>query len=149
MKSLIEIENNKKSAIACRFEFVDSLRGFLIICVVLHHTSLWALGVDYMKTYHHYYMQFFMPLFFLISGFVSYKDIKGLKKIKVFRKLLGKFRIMVFMATLFLIIQSLIIGHGYRDIVSDIFSGGGKYWFTYVLFNCIVLLDLFWICWNE
>ena len=144
MKSLIEIENNKRiSAIACRFEFIDSLRGFLIFLVVLHHTSLWGLGIDYMNAYHHYYMQFFMPLFFLISGFVGYKG--EFKRSKNYIKsLLGKFRVLVVMATFFLILENIISRNG-EDILIALFSGGGKYWFTYVLFYSIILLDFYWI----
>lgn len=52
-----------------RVEYIDRLKGFAILCVVIGHFTLWAIGRlndplhDFVYLYH-------MPLFFFLSGIV-------------------------------------------------------------------------------
>lgn len=56
-----------------RIEYIDALRGFTMILVVLHHVAdCWGVvGLDI--SVHEYLLQVRMPMFFFISGFVLYK----------------------------------------------------------------------------
>ena len=58
-----------------RIEYVDAMRGFTMIMVVADHVAAFCLGIgDYVPSIHPIYMEFTMPLFFFISGFVFYKE---------------------------------------------------------------------------
>lgn len=51
-----------------RIEYIDAMRGFTIILVVLHHLSFFSNSfVDSI------FISFRMPLFFFISGFIGFK----------------------------------------------------------------------------
>lgn len=57
-----------------RIDYLDALRGFTMILVVLNHVAAEYFGVAYNPSNIHYYIaQFRMPLFFFVSGFVLYK----------------------------------------------------------------------------
>ena len=56
-----------------RIEYIDAMRGFTMIIVVLHHVSLMAFGVD--SAFEKWSYEFRMPLFFFISGFLMYKPL--------------------------------------------------------------------------
>ena len=53
-----------------RIEYLDALRGFTMILVVMSHVALFNLGVDVRSDgcYHTYFQLFRMPLFFFVSG---------------------------------------------------------------------------------
>lgn len=57
-----------------RIEYIDALRGFTMILVVLQHVATfgWELPLG-APNIHTYLAQIRMPLFFFISGFVLYK----------------------------------------------------------------------------
>ena len=55
-----------------RIEYIDAMRGFTMILVVLHHVSLMAFGRN--SVIDEWLMEFRMPLFFFVSGFVLYKS---------------------------------------------------------------------------
>ena len=55
-----------------RIEFVDALRGFLMICVLMHHMSHFVLETGAFS-FKYIWNQFQMPVFFFISGFVIYR----------------------------------------------------------------------------
>ena len=56
-----------------RILWVDNLRGFLILLVVLGHTIQYSMPGFYNSHVFNYIYSFHMPLFFVVSGFVSYK----------------------------------------------------------------------------
>lgn len=55
-----------------RLAYIDCLRGFSMILVVYSHVVLYGLGENASEL-NTFFMSFRMPLFFFISGFVSYK----------------------------------------------------------------------------
>ena len=56
-----------------RIEYIDALRGFTMILVVIHHVALFMWGILGIHSIHGYLMQVRMPMFYFISGFVLYK----------------------------------------------------------------------------
>lgn len=58
---------------SARFDFIDSLKGFLILTVVLGHCIQWC-DTDFDNNYlFRLIYSFHMPLFILISGYLGYK----------------------------------------------------------------------------
>ena len=49
--------------IYCRIEWLDNLKGFGVLCVLLGHLSVFPFAERYFYSFH-------MPLFFFISGFL-------------------------------------------------------------------------------
>ena len=122
-----------------RIEYLDALRGFTMILVILNHVAAYNLGIDvFSEGNFHYYLRLFrMPLFFFVSGFVFYKasffdDVK-----KIFTFIKKKFIVQIISPFIFLVFYIY-----YRDlpfvesIMSDTKAG---YWFTFTLFNYFLL----------
>lgn len=121
-----------------RITYIDALRGFTMILVVMNHITtkcfgidLWSQNVDNVYSYTIFLQEFRMPLFFFISGFVLFKpsDIWGGKHIVSFFKkkipvqLLSP--LVFFLAYLF--VEDISIHDGF-------FSPTKKgYWFTFTL----------------
>lgn len=80
-------------------------------------------------------MQFQIPLFFLLSGFfISKTNITNLKG------LFSKFQLLVVPALIMMTLCCVVFSHGLRE--RYIFSRDhGGYWFTYALFEFIVLFE--------
>ena len=116
-----------------RIEYIDALRGFTMILVVLYHVSGYCAGiVGDVPNYHHYLQQIRMPLFFLISGFVMYKvdTVWNLKYIVDFLR--KKFVVQILSTFLFFTLYIHFMGADFIISVRDLFKRG--YWFTYILF---------------
>lgn len=47
-----------------RIEYIDALRGFTMILVVLSHVAIFCVGAYDVPNYHHYLQQLRMPMFF-------------------------------------------------------------------------------------
>lgn len=122
-----------------RIEYIDALRGFTMFLVVFMHVADWCLNVNGSTveySFHRYLGLVRMPMFFLISGFVLYKEgvtwdiayiIKFFKK-KIPVQLIGPF--------IFFAAYVCVNGYNLKDSIFD----GPKYgyWFTYVLFEYFV-----------
>ena len=52
-----------------RVEYIDRLKGFAILCVVIGHFTLWAIGRRN-DPFHDFVYLYHMPLFFFLSGIV-------------------------------------------------------------------------------
>ena len=124
---------------AKRIEYLDALRGFTMILVVLNHIAVYNLGIDVANddTFHFYFRQFRMPLFFFVSGFLFYKNnyIWSWKNIKDF--LSKKVVVQIISPLIFLLCYIQ-----YKDFpfIESLTSASKKgYWFTYALFNYFVL----------
>ena len=123
-----------------RIEYLDALRGFTMLLVVMTHVSGLVFGVYGKGNYHQYFLQFRMPLFFFVSGFVFYKDsivwnlgniISFLRK-KVIVQLVSPF--------LFLLCYIHLVDKALIAALTDQYKSG--YWFTFTLFSYFILYIL-------
>lgn len=117
-----------------RIEWVDTLRGFCIFCIVLGHT-LSGMGIGaYKSVLGSIIVTFWLPLFFFISGFFSYKKDRPLRdRIK---ELKPKFIHLIIPAVVFVTIYSVAFK---ESMFVWIYRGFGPYWFTEVLFLFIAV----------
>ena len=122
-----------------RIEYIDALRGFTMILVVMWHISLYCLQSTHMISYNSIMAQFRMPLFFFVSGFVFYKDTIW-KKFTLITFIKKKIAVQIITPTLFLALYIYIHKHPIMGLFFNDHRYG--YWFTYVLF----LYYLFYIC---
>ena len=125
------MKNEVKKDSTQRVEYIDAMRGFTMILVVLHHISLMAFGRN--SAIDEWYVTFVMPLFFFVSGFVLYKStynwnfknsITFLKK-KVWPLILSPF--------IFFLIYIHVYDRVFLESLIDPTKAG--YWFTFMLFN--------------
>ncbi len=116
-----------------RIEFIDAMRGFTIFLVVLSHVAFYCLIIDgSVPSLNNFLIQVRMPMFFLISGFVLYKEgiVWNLPHIVRFFK--KKIPVQLLSPLLFFIVYMHINGY---DIVEGFFNEPKYgYWFTYALF---------------
>ena len=126
---------------ASRIEYVDSIRGFAIILVVIGHILLFSYGdkPDNNWLFRLIYI-FHMPLFFFISGYLTYKE----KSSVTFQKLKSEFTkktLSIFLPTITIIgISAFIYNYSFSRILFDPMKIG--YWFTFVLFQTFILYFL-------
>ena len=75
-----------------RIGYIDAIRGFTILLVVMTHVTGFGLGFAGSNTisYRVIVESFFMPLFFFISGFVLYKTDRIWTVTKTWQFLFGK-----------------------------------------------------------
>lgn len=125
-----------------RIRYIDVAKGILILMVVMHHVPQvgYKLGLDwekYFEYYHTFVMPFFMPAFFVITGYCS----KFNKPFKQF--LLGNAKTIILPAFMLGAIQNWIslaselctdpieyMKLGFRTLLLY----GGPYWFLSALF---------------
>lgn len=115
-----------------RIEYIDALRGFTMMLVVITHVAFFCMDIKEDSNYHHYLSQIRMPLFFLISGFVMYKEgvIWNLQHIGVFLK--KKFIVQIVSTLFFFTLFSHYKNVDFIEGLKDPWKLG--YWFTYTLF---------------
>ena len=116
-----------------RIEFIDAMRGFTMILVVVCHVSGFCLGIESdIPSIHPYLYEFRMPTFFFISGFVLYKANQIWNAIYVFKFLNKKFPVQIITTAIFFLFF-LKINH--INVIDGLYSESKQgYWFTYCLF---------------
>lgn len=127
-----------------RIGYIDALRGFTMLLVVLHHVAS-VFIVPETPSYHHYLQQIRMPMFFLVSGFVLYKAgvVWNLNHIGGFLK--KKFVVQISSTLIFFIIYIHLKEVGFFCAIKEPAKLG--YWFTYTLFFFYVFYALIrYIC---
>lgn len=122
-----------------RIEYIDAMRGFAMLIVVLHHISLMCLGID--SVFEKWAYEFRMPLFFFISGFVMYKpsQVWTINNIKLF--LCSRLVNWILSPSLFFIVYVYVYNRNLLDSIASPAKAG--YWFTYVLFTYILIYLIF------
>ncbi|MDE6234529.1 MAG: acyltransferase [Muribaculaceae bacterium] len=121
-----------------RMEWVDAMRGFSMIIVVLGHVLV-SMGIGaYSSFLSTILLTFRMPLFFFVSGFFSYRHYTAWSKSKITDILKRKFQAQILCTLIFFSIFQLV----HQDIIS-FHNGFGGYWFTIVLFQMYVLYLIF------
>lgn len=135
-----------------RIRYYDLAKGLLMILVVLHHIHMHGAKIlgdqsvsvflDYADDY---WVMWFMPAFFMISGICSNYD----KPFKEF--IYGKFKGLVIpsvcLGFFFIIVGQLIIGplyflHECKRLLLEYIPNGGSLWFLQSLFVCATIYYL-------
>ena len=118
-----------------RIEYLDAMRGFTMILVVLSHVVFFGLDNNSIA-FNEFFCSFRMPLFFFISGFLFYKKERKWDFYTIKSFVTTKFLVQIIPTCVFL---SLFI------YVFDLFElrslGSYKlgYWFTLTLFEYFLL----------
>lgn len=131
-----------------RIEYIDALRGFTMILVVIYHLSIlgWELPSS-VPQIHVFLQQVRMPLFFFISGFVLYKAgvIWNLQHIWSF--LHKKFFVQIIPTIVFLVLFCKFANRDLIDTFLDRYKAG--YWFTYTLFEYFLFYSILRFCFRN
>ena len=122
-----------------RIGYIDSLRGFAIILVVMTHITTYCFCGNYFS-FNDVLSVFRMPLFFFIGGFVMNRPGKfDGWRLKDWGRFIGKKILpLTVPAILFILLYSLLYNHSLSGIITD--SSKGGYWFTLVY----LAFYLFW-----
>ena len=120
-----------------RIDWVDAMRGFSMILVVMGHVMLFmglGLGNSVLSSI---ILSFRMPLFFFVSGFFAYRSMEWWTWANI-RCIMGrKFRAQVVGTCVFSFVCFLVLPCWTGDIFEVGFGGG--YWFTVVLFQMYIV----------
>ncbi|MCH5182490.1 MAG: acyltransferase [Prevotellaceae bacterium] len=123
-----------------RMQWVDAMRGFSMIIVVLAHV-LANMDIGGYKSFLSFsFLTFRMPLFFFVSGFFSYRTIEWWNKSRVIDILKRKVQAQIFCTIIFLSIFQLVTTGSFQNILK---TGFGGYWFTIVLFQMYICYLIF------
>ena len=116
-----------------RIGYIDAIRGFTMILVVLNHVSGFCLNINSeIQSVNHIIKEFRMPLFFFICGFVLQKNYLTWTYSTIESFLKKKFPIQIISTSLFLYIYTYLNNISFIEgLYSDSKMG---FWFTYVLF---------------
>lgn len=116
-----------------RIEYIDAMRGFTMILVVVCHVAGFCLDIQNdTPSIHPFLYEFRMPTFFFISGFVLYKHgIKWDAK-HTYRFLKKKFPVQIVTTTIIFLVFIHINNYTIKESLYSESKQG--YWFTYTLF---------------
>ncbi len=118
-----------------RIEYIDALRGFTMVLVVLGHIELISF-CEQTFLYTPYYKFFRMPLFFFISGYIAFRSKKVWDTHTFLKESIKKLRIQLIPTLIFGLTFTCLFNHGnIKTFIEDISKNG--YWFT------IALLEMF------
>ena len=113
-----------------RIEYIDALRGFTMILVVMTHVCNFCFQ-SYNLSYSSIMAQFRMPLFFFVSGFVFYKNIIW-DRFTLVSFMKKKIPVQILTPTVFLLLYVYIKDLPVIGVLTN--SARYGYWFTYTLF---------------
>ena len=121
-----------------RIEYIDAMRGFTMILVVYAHVVFFSFGIDSSyPSFNQFFMIMRMPLFFFVSGFIFYKDVKWTSKMTM-QFIIKKFRVQIIST---LIIFTIFVLFLHRDFLEGILTQSKYgYWFTITLFEYFLLI---------
>ena len=115
-----------------RIYWIDLLRGLAIFLVVYGHILMFYQYQGIQLPTIRFIYSFHMPLFFFISGFVSFKEKRQWNLFSFFQFIKNKTIYLLIPSTLFFLIYILVNRLNFTDSIYDKFKAG--YWFTFVLF---------------
>lgn len=119
-----------------RIGYIDALKGFTILLVVAFHFSKGA-HISGNFCLHEFLSLFRMPLFFLISGFILYKDNFVWNLSNSYSFIVKKFRVQIITTLIIICVYSLFSQLSIYNILFAQYKEG--YWFTISLFMFFVL----------
>ncbi|MBO7199418.1 MAG: acyltransferase family protein [Alistipes sp.] len=116
-----------------RIGYIDALRGFTMILVVFNH-----IYIPNTTVINEFLINFRMPLFFFISGFISFRAEQSWSGRETLSRLGSKVRTMIIPALTIGLIFTLVYG---SVPITDFFTRPTKmgYWFTFALFNMLIV----------
>lgn len=123
-----------------RIEYIDAMRGFTIILVVMTHVSTFVLMQTFGYTINYTFSLFRMPLFFFVSGFVLYKSGRMWNRTEVSQFLKKKIPVQVLSPLIFMMVIAKVFQDDFQSMLFGHFKGG--YWFTFTLFEYFVIYIL-------
>lgn len=123
-----------------RLEYIDALRGFTMILVVFAHIETFMLSIDAQNTFiSGLFQSFRMPLFFFISGFLSYKMDKSWDFHTWKQNVAKRIRLQIIPTLMCGAIFTYCFSHGnFIDFICNYYKFG--YWFTICLFGMLFIL---------
>ena len=128
-----------------RIEYIDCMRGFAMLLVVYCHVIYLGFGMDF-TSISRIIVRFHMPLFFFISGFMSYTQnpSKQWLSTRLWNRLLSQY------------IPALVVGWIYtmfqcQDFFASMLLDTAKngYWFTLALFEIFCLYAILACLFNK
>ena len=120
-----------------RIGYIDAMRGFTIMLVVLQHVVSICYEPEELHTAYQSLQQVRMPLFFLISGFLFFKTDKVWNPAGVAGFLKKKVTVQILSPTIFMLLYFLYMGIGFKEGILNKSKCG--YWFTYTLFQFFII----------
>ena len=133
MEQIAQLPEKKK-----RIEYIDAMRGFTMILVVYSHIIFFGYGDDSITSFNSFFVNFRMPLFFFISGWVLYKVGRSWDWNFIKDFLPKKFMVQIIPTVFFF----LIFIYFFRDMhITKETLGPSKsgYWFTLTLFEFFLI----------
>lgn len=121
-----------------RLLYLDMMKGFAMILVVMGHVMLFAFHIDSSRPFQFIY--FHMPLFFYISGYLAYKQVDSVKELG--NRILHRGVILLAPYVMFCTMYSLFVE--LPNLCSSLLSGRNGYWFLYDLF----VISAFFLIWE-
>lgn len=114
-----------------RIEYIDAIRGTTMILVLYSHIAYCCLGNIHLG-YNDIFINFRMPLFFFISGWLFYKADHNWNKESITMMMKKKFQVQIIPFLFFLILYLYLIEPTKNATsLEDKFG----YWFTFTLFE--------------
>lgn len=129
-----------------RLEWLDAMRGFTMILVVAVHVSGATFDIQTkISSVQELITLFRMPLFFFVSGFLSYKATTEWNCKTLGTSLLKKIRVQLIPTVIFLFCFEIYKNHDYVDSFIRVLgmSRKGGYWFTWVLLLMFIAYYLY------
>ena len=116
-----------------RLTYFDQMRGIAILAMVIGHVFIFAFGVSNCSLTNSLNI-FSMPIFFYISGFLSYKELTSRKELlhRIFRKI-------VRILPTWLVAS---VAYSYYDNSGILYCLTDFYWFFYVLISVTLIFIL-------
>lgn len=131
------MENNTETIKKPRIEYIDAMRGFTMILVVFSHVCIHTFDTE--SAVNNIFILFRMPLFFFISGLMSYSIYtKQLMKKRIRNRILCQLLPTIIVAVIFCITYTI----SFETFITDTFKSG--YWFTIVMVE-FFLLYMFYV----
>ena len=127
-----------------RIEYLDALRGFTMMLVVINHVYNYTYGFNEEQiagSFYYIFQLFFMPLFFFISGFVLYKKDLVWNLGNSFLFLKKKVTALILSPILFWLAYVIVKNIDITESILSINKSG--YWFTFTLFEYFILYIIF------
>lgn len=121
-----------------RVNYIDALRGFTMILVVLMHVELFGFGVYFTETtFGEIMVSFRMPMFFFVSGYIAYKASAVWSRSYYWANLNKKAVIQIIPTIFFFSLYCIVMG--INPIEWYLSKGFDWYWFTFTLFEMFVV----------